>query len=61
MAAALAFSAPASATQSAQGFTVEDFAAQRVVSRTYHTGPRGGCYYINSKGNKTYVDHSFCR
>lgn len=23
-------------------------------------GPRGGCYYINSNGNKTYVDRSFC-
>lgn len=23
--------------------------------RTIHTGPRGGRYYINSKGNKTYV------
>lgn len=29
-------------------------------SRTYYTGPRGGCYYINKNGNKTYVDHSFC-
>lgn len=29
-------------------------------SRTYYTGPRGGCYYINSNGNKTYVDRSFC-
>ena len=28
--------------------------------RTYYTGPRGGCYYINSNGNKTYVDHSYC-
>jgi hypothetical protein len=24
-------------------------------SHTIHTGPRGGRYYINSKGNKTYV------
>lgn len=23
--------------------------------RTIHTGPRGGKYYINSRGNKTYV------
>lgn len=23
-------------------------------------GPRGGCYYINSRGNKTYVDRSMC-
>lgn len=28
--------------------------------RTYYTGPRGGCYYINSNGNKTYVAHSYC-
>ena len=25
-----------------------------------YKGPRGGCYYINSKGNKTYVDKSEC-
>lgn len=25
-------------------------------NHTYITGPRGGCYYINSNGNKTYVD-----
>lgn len=24
-------------------------------------GPRGGCYYINRNGNKTYVDRSMCR
>ena len=23
-------------------------------------GPQGGCYYINSNGNKTYVDRSEC-
>lgn len=28
--------------------------------RTYITGPRGGCYYINSSGRKTYVDKSKC-
>lgn len=28
--------------------------------REYHRGPRGGCYYINSKGKKVYVDHSYC-
>ena len=27
----------------------------------YIRGPRGGCYYINSRGNKTYVDRSLCR
>lgn len=30
------------------------------TSRTYIRGPRGGCYYINSNGNKTYVDRSMC-
>jgi hypothetical protein len=23
-------------------------------------GPKGGCYYINKNGNKTYVDRSYC-
>lgn len=29
-------------------------------TRTYLKGPRGGCYYYNSRGNKTYVDRSLC-
>ncbi|WP_293887492.1 MULTISPECIES: DUF3157 family protein [unclassified Sphingobacterium] len=29
-------------------------------TRSYIRGPRGGCYYINSNGNKTYVDRSMC-
>lgn len=29
-------------------------------SSRYITGPRGGCYYINGNGNKTYVDRSMC-
>lgn len=29
-------------------------------SRNYIRGPRGGCYYINSNGNKTYVDRNMC-
>ncbi len=28
--------------------------------RRYIRGPRGGCYYINKNGNKTYVDRSLC-
>lgn len=28
--------------------------------RTYLKGSRGGCYYLNDKGNKTYVDKKFC-
>lgn len=29
--------------------------------KSLYRGPQGGCYYINSKGNKTYVDRSYCR
>lgn len=25
-----------------------------------YKGPKGGCYYINSNANKTYVDRSYC-
>ena len=25
-----------------------------------YKGPNGGCYYINSSGNKTYVSGSYC-
>lgn len=35
-------------------------AANAAPSRKYYRGPRGGCYYINSKGKKEYVDRSFC-
>lgn len=28
--------------------------------RKYIRGPFGGCYYLNSKGNKSYVDRSMC-
>jgi hypothetical protein len=34
--------------------------AQTTDSRTYIRGSRGGCYYINSNGKKTYVDKSLC-
>ncbi|SFZ72743.1 hypothetical protein [Chitinimonas taiwanensis] len=26
----------------------------------YILGPKGGCYYINKNGNKTYVDRALC-
>lgn len=29
-------------------------------SRVYIKGRRGGCFYINSSGNRTYVERSFC-
>lgn len=30
------------------------------INRVYIRGPKGGCYYINSSGNKTYVARSYC-
>jgi hypothetical protein len=32
----------------------------RYNGHTLIVGRRGGCYYINSNGNKTYVDRSYC-
>lgn len=32
-----------------------------VQQRKLIRGPKGGCYYINKNGNKTYVDRSRCR
>jgi len=29
--------------------------------RKYQSGPRGGCYYINAKGRKVYVDAKMCK
>lgn len=31
------------------------------VARRYIRGPRGGCYYLTSRGSKVYVDRSMCR
>jgi hypothetical protein len=53
----------AEAAKAAAKQAAKEDAAYRaeVKSRTYHWGPRGGCYYINANGNKVYVDHSYCR
>lgn len=43
------------------GSTDSDPAPRRsAVRSSYIRGPRGGCYYINRNGNKTYVDRSLC-
>ena len=34
--------------------------SKRARSKTYYQGPRGGCYYYNSKGKKQYVSRSLC-
>ncbi len=41
-------------------FKQSNFKNRKKQLRTYHKGPRGGCYYINSNGNKTYVSRSLC-
>jgi endonuclease YncB( thermonuclease family) len=33
---------------------------EKKTDRKYIKGSRGGCYYINSNGKKTYVDRSLC-
>ena len=40
--------------------TVSSTKTRQSSDRVYTRGPRGGCYYINSNGNKTYVDRSLC-
>ena len=35
-------------------------AGSSTPGRKYHVGPKGGCYFINSHGNKEYVDRSYC-
>lgn len=29
--------------------------------KTLYTGPKGGCYYKQSDGDKTYVDRKYCK
>lgn len=32
----------------------------QAAKRVYRIGPRGGCYYVNGKSNKVYVDSKYC-
>lgn len=41
-------------------YSVPDWKCGTYNGNQLWTGPRGGCYYINSNGNKTYVDRSEC-
>jgi endonuclease YncB( thermonuclease family) len=41
--------------------TIEQSPRQPLTGRTYITGPRGDCYYINASGRKQYVDRSLCQ
>lgn len=52
--------------------TADDLAAERAnlvsksritaptTSKDYQRGPRGGCYYLTTGGNKQYVERSLC-
>jgi glycerol dehydrogenase-like iron-containing ADH family enzyme len=40
--------------------TTKSSYTRKSYSKSYYKGPRGGCYYINSKGNKSYVSRSLC-
>ncbi len=40
--------------------TTPDVKKKDSGNREYITGLRGGCYYINSSGKKTYVDKDKC-
>ncbi len=42
-------------TQSASDKTESTMYSTPTTGATIHTGPRGGKYYYNSKGNKTYI------
>ncbi len=51
-------------TRSKYGTSSSSSSSSKLKYRTYRkyrSGPRGGCYYINSNGKKTYVDRSYCR
>lgn len=39
----------------------EEKKPEQVVEKSYHRGPKGGCYYLTDKGEKEYVDKSFCK
>ena len=34
--------------------------SRQSVSKRYHKGPRGGCYYLSNSGKKVYVSRSLC-
>jgi len=59
LSAMLMISAPVPATLNESFVTKPRI--ELVQQRRYILGPRGGCYYINRNGNRTYVDRGLCR
>lgn len=55
---ATAIPKPQAATATAVSSPVEK--PVKVPGRTYVRGPKGGCYYLNASGKKTYVNREFC-
>lgn len=59
------FTPTAAYTAQLKKAAAEEERAMRVANaaprRKYYRGPKGGCYFINSNGNKQYVDHSYCK
>lgn len=53
--------ADADATQAEAEPAADSQPATKSPSSKYHTGKRGGCYYLTGSGKKKYVDHSFCK
>lgn len=51
---------PASTQQNSLYNSNQRRTTTKSYSRTYYTGPRGGCYYLSSSGKKVYVDRSLC-
>lgn len=47
-------------TPPAPAKTASKTSSEESGSRAYRLGPKGGCYYINSSGKKTYVAKSYC-
>lgn len=54
---------PAVQTATAEAKSAEQPPAEKpakVPGRTYVSGPRGGCYFLNASGKKTYVNKELC-
>jgi len=42
-------------------FIVQKRKKKRTVQNRLIRGPRGGCYYVNRNGRKTYVSRNLCK
>lgn len=47
-------------SESSDERTINEWECGTYNGHTLFTGSKGGCYYKNSNGNKTYVDRSKC-